>query len=271
MGDKPQIFVGLDLGQRRDYSAVVAAEKRMVDWEGSRQSRDDSGAVKVAPAGSPVVIAHGHAEAPKAATPTKVRSQYQAVHVQQFPLETPYPSIVEKVAGLFARPQFAGQTLAVDQTGVGAPVVDTFRAAKRDPVRCPKCHGEGSTNLCACMTCGGKGRLLLDAKIVPIQITGGVGWRVDDRGAFHVSKRELISVLLVLMEDPVGRFVIDPRLPHARTLVDELGKFRAKKNERTGNDTLEAWREGDKDDLVLAAAMMLWCAERASRKAWFKC
>jgi hypothetical protein len=40
----------------------------------------------------------------------------------------------------------------------------------------------------------------------------------------------------------------------------ELLNFRVKINLASGHDSYEAWREGDHDDLVLAAAMAVWSA-----------
>ncbi len=44
-------------------------------------------------------------------------------------------------------------------------------------------------------------------------------------------------------------------------LVEELQNFKLKIT-TAGNDTYEAWRESDHDDLVLAAAMAAWYGEK---------
>ena len=44
-------------------------------------------------------------------------------------------------------------------------------------------------------------------------------------------------------------------------MIEELQNFRIKFT-RAGNDTYEAWRESDHDDLVLAAAMAAWFGEK---------
>jgi hypothetical protein len=46
--------------------------------------------------------------------------------------------------------------------------------------------------------------------------------------------------------------------------------MRCQPSAATGNETLEARRERDYDDLVLAVAMVCWYAERAQRRvnAW---
>jgi hypothetical protein len=50
----------------------------------------------------------------------------------------------------------------------------------------------------------------------------------------------------------------------AAVLVRELENFRVKIT-GTANETFEAWREAQYDDLVLAAALACWLAERAPR------
>ncbi len=47
-------------------------------------------------------------------------------------------------------------------------------------------------------------------------------------------------------------------------MIEELQNFRIKFT-KAGNDTYEAWRESDHDDLVLAAAMAAWFGEK---KLW---
>ncbi len=47
-------------------------------------------------------------------------------------------------------------------------------------------------------------------------------------------------------------------------MIKELQNFKIKFT-RAGNDTYEAWRESDHDDLVLAAAMAAWFGEK---KLW---
>src|SRR5262249_41940183 len=57
------------------------------------------------------------------------------------------------------------------------------------------------------------------------------------------------------------RFHIAPSLPEAVTLGRELQQFRVKVSVLTGNETFEAWRERDHDDLVLAVALACWYGE----------
>jgi hypothetical protein len=98
-------FVGVDLGQRRDHTAIVAVER-------------------VGPVSA-------------------VSSRTPEIHVrfaERVPLGTPYPRVVERVRevvqglGSAARASSmwgmaAKCTVVVDATGVGAPVVDLMRGA----------------------------------------------------------------------------------------------------------------------------------------------
>lgn len=98
-------FVGLDLGQRRDYTALVVVEKTTTPFWGDQwlyARKNETGTTRLL-----VRMAE------------KVR------------LSTPYPEIVEWVKSIVTRPEFQKRTaLTVDSTGVGAPVVDLLRKAQ---------------------------------------------------------------------------------------------------------------------------------------------
>jgi hypothetical protein len=66
----------------------------------------------------------------------------------------------------------------------------------------------------------------------------------------------------------VRRLRIAPALREVRTLTKELQTFRVKVNLATANESFEAWRERDHDDLVLAVALAVWLAERPLRQMW---
>ncbi len=88
-------FVGLDLGQKVDPSALVAVEG----------------------------IEHRRAFKPTAFQRLEVR------YVERLPLGTPYPKVVERVREITWSQELRGNcALAVDATGVGAPVVDMLAA-----------------------------------------------------------------------------------------------------------------------------------------------
>src|SRR5262249_51244934 len=78
-------------------------------------------------------------------------------------------------------------------------------------------------------------------------------------GRWRVAKKQLASVLQVLLGS--RRLLVAEALPEARTLRQELGNFTVKITEAL-NESFEAWREHEHDDLVLATALAAWAAER---------
>jgi hypothetical protein len=186
----PRYTVGLDLGQTKDYTALVILER------------------------------HGEA----------ALASYHARHLERFPLGTSYPAIVAAVAGMLKRAPLADfpPRLAVDETGVGAPVVDLFRQAR------------------------------LNAMLHPIHITGGATVNYD-RGVEYVPKRNLVSVVQVALQ--TDKLKVASALPEAQMLVRELQNFQVKITD-AANDTYGAWREGTHDDLVLAVALALYAGKK---------
>jgi hypothetical protein len=88
-------YVGLDLGQRQDFSAlaVVEREEQRLAWM----------------------------PAPR---------ELSVRHLERMELGTPYPRVVERVCTVMRHPKIVNQNrLVVDATGVGAPVVDLLRSA----------------------------------------------------------------------------------------------------------------------------------------------
>lgn len=115
-----RFFVGLDLGQTNDYTALCVVEKL----------------------GTPVerFPISGQPKYP-------VFSSYQARHLVRLPLDTSYPAQVAAVATLLrTQPLPAQSLLIVDHTGVGRPVVDMVRAAPMPcEVHAVSIHGGNET------------------------------------------------------------------------------------------------------------------------------
>jgi hypothetical protein len=152
----------------------------------------------------------------------------QVPHLERFPLGTPYPAIVGRVAQLFTTPPLRGQaSLVVDATGVGTAVIDLLSQAHLSPIA--------------------------------ITITGGDKVHRESRNRYGIPKRELVGLLQVLLQ--TGRLKIASALPEAEVLVKELLAFQVKIT-TTAHDTYGAWREGAHDDLVLALAIGAWYSEK---------
>jgi hypothetical protein len=195
-------YVGLDLGQSNDHTALAVVEKTKAG------ETDD-------------------------ATDLHLR------HLERYPLRTPYPEIVARVAALVEDPQLRNTylnrrlgrrilekpELFVDATGVGRPVVDLFKER--------------------------------GLRYKAITITGG-NKVTSVAGGYGVPKRDLIGGLEVPFHS--GRLKVAAGLRLWETLRAELQTFRRKVSLTTGMDTYEHWRESDFDDLVLAAALACWGA-----------
>jgi hypothetical protein len=95
---------------------------------------------------------------------------YYVRYVERVRLGTPYPQVVEWVRRIGAQPEMQGRSaLAVDATGVGAPVVEMLRAAR------------------------------LGCTLTPVTITSGE--REHETGAmWHVPKKDLLAGVQVLLE-----------------------------------------------------------------------
>jgi hypothetical protein len=151
----------------------------------------------------------------------------QVPHLERFPLGTPYPTIVGRMAQLLATPPLRAQAaLVVDRTGVGGAVVDLLAEAHLSPIA--------------------------------ITITGGDKIHRDSKTRYSIPKRELVGCLQVLLQ--TGRLKIASALPEAGLLVKELLAFQVKIT-ASAHDTYGAWREGAHDDLVLALALATWYGE----------
>ena len=182
-----KFYVGLDLGQANDYTAVSILERVGDHLENS----------------------------------------YHVRHLDRV-RNVPYPQIVDKVSSMMHHPALAyNAALVVDQTGVGAPVVDLFRQAGLDPVG--------------------------------VLIHGG-DKASHEGGTWRVPKRDLVGSLQVLLQS--GRLKISKKLPLASVLQSELLTFKVKIDPITAHDSYSAWREQDHDDLVLSVAMAAWWGEQ---------
>lgn len=192
---QPRYFVGLDLGQQNDFTAICVLERI------PRPDESDGPELHIR-------------------------------HLERF-RDVLYPDVAERVAGLMGSPQLAGDArLLVDATGVGPAVTDIF--TKR---------GLAFTG---------------------VHVHGGESV-TRSGGVVRVPKRDLVYALLATFQS--GRLRIAASLELAPTLKAELLNFKIKTNATTGHDSYEAWRENDHDDLVFAASLTAWAADRTPRPA----
>ncbi len=180
-------FIGLDLGQVQDYTALTIIEKIY---------------------------------------PPDEEYLYHLRHIERFPLHTSYPDVVDKVKEYLQSFQTDDSVyLVIDSTGVGLGIMDMF----------------------------------IKEYLYPVGITITGGNEVNHDGTnYKVPKRDLVTCLQILFQSE--RLKIAKGLQYVDTLVQELGNFRVKITTK-GNDTYEAWREGQHDDLVLSVALACWYGE----------
>jgi hypothetical protein len=234
-------YIGLDLGQTHDYTALAVLETQLwtgplVDWAGAGVFFPEG----VEPGGwvSPSAVGPLYAErilavnAAYGVGPLASNAPVAMRHLERFELHTRYPEIVEHVKRLLLREPFRRRmrytSLLIDRTGVGAGVVDSFYE-----------HG---------------------VRPISVSIHGGstVAMEPSDL-SYRVPKRDLVAAIQVPLQN--GRLKIAPELELAPVLKKELLNFRVKIDPRTAHDSYEHWREGDHDDLVLATALACWFRE----------
>jgi hypothetical protein len=153
---------------------------------------------------------------------------YAVRHLERFELGTSFPRICDRLNEIFSDARLQDSTLTVDQTVVGQPVMKLLNRAR------------------------------LGVSTRPITITAGQQSEYDQHGACLVPKKELVSTLQVLLQ--TRHIKVAPDLPHAQTLMKELLRFRVKST-LASTDSLQDWREGPHDDLVLSVAIAAWQSE----------
>ena len=233
----PVYLVGLDLGKKRDFTALTALKRRSVR----------TGRVERTP--STFDLERGTTYT---TTPT-MEHHYDMLHLDRWRGRS-YRDVVPEAKRVidrldrdaqedyfehFGRGDLVKPTihLLVDQTGVGESVVnDIIRAA--------------------------------GLKCIGITITGGTAVSRDGQD-YRVPKRELVGRMEVVVENRRLRFPSPDEMPIVNDLLSEMDNFTAKTNLATGHDSYGAgaeWRVGNHDDMVLALAMAVWFGEHGTHK-----
>jgi hypothetical protein len=181
-----------------------------------------------------------------ALTGPQFQPRFDCRYLERVPLQTPYPAMVR---GVRERLSHLGEpcTLVIDATGVGRATVDLFR--------------EGWTEYDASTLV----RTVLPGRpiVIAITLTGGADVREAAWDEWHVPKRDVVTALVVALQQ--GCFRVAKALPEAATLVREARNFQWKVS-KTGQDLYGAWREGQHDDLLLAAAIGVWWGQRTAMR-----
>ena len=98
-------YIGIDLGQRIDYTAIAVVERRQH-------------------------VLHGFDHLHWLQTTQKLPDEWAVRRLERVPLGTPYTKVVDRLAELARHPKLLGHCrMVIDATGVGAPVVDMLKSA----------------------------------------------------------------------------------------------------------------------------------------------
>jgi hypothetical protein len=195
-------FMGVDIGQSSDPTAICVLQHRIIPLDTWTPNR-------------------------KAEHWKQDRQQFFDVrHLERLPIGRPYPEYVQNVAERLTRPPLdKGCTLAADQTGVGAAVLDLFEAAGLQPNR--------------------------------ITITAGLETTQHGGRHFHVPKAVLITNMEAKSHS--GELRVAAETNDAEALREELKDFRRLVSS-AGRPSWNA-RDGKHDDLILSVAIALWISE----------
>lgn len=234
-------YLGLDLGQRRDYTALCIIEEPVWippdalepdgwAWHLNLEEEVSAGGGWLSPetlnpARLQKAISYNYYGGKPHQVPLSVR------HLERLPLKTPYPQVIEHISQMLARAPLRERpaALIVDATGVGVSVIDSFVQAGLSPIA---------------VTIHGGDKVSYE----PPTLSSAAGFRVP--------KRDLVGAAQVLFQS--GRLRIAEGLSEAATLKEELLNFKVEIDPKTAHDSYSHWREGDHDDLVLATAMAAW-------------
>jgi hypothetical protein len=172
--------------------------------------------------------------------------KYRLARMKCWDVGTDYDKVLEWLVAVYSREPhrggLAGTTLAIDYTGVGVAVVEWLQKEMR----------------------------LAKAKAVirPIWIQAGNRSIENSAGGWNVPKKELVSVLQVLMG--TRRLTVEEGIENCVGLLHELDNFKVKQNKETGHESYECWRENIHDDKVLACCVGLWVGEQANKDFWVR-
>jgi hypothetical protein len=227
MSKQRHFYMGVDLGQAQDFTAITIAE-RLYERREIPPSNDYEAAKLHF--GDPL--------------PVKTTAIYRVGHLERMPLGTPYPAQVDRIKERFTElrgPRIVtGEgshhenrvDLIVDATGVGRPVVDMLKQS--------------------------------GLRVVPVVITGGDSETRSD-GFYRIPKRNLVSAGQVLLQ--TKRLHVHPSLQLVDTLLKELQAFKVTITNRGHDTYGNDWRENDHDDLVLSTLLAVWWPERRPQRS----
>lgn len=166
-----------------------------------------------------------------------IRDHHHVRYIKRWDHNTPYATVVKDTGELLRRGGLMDAVIVIDGTGVGKQVTKLFDQAHRMQQL---------------------GRNWPRSLVI-------TGQREVSEGV--VPKRELVGKMQTLLQS--GRLKIADVLPEAEILREELFQFRIKVTKQ-GQDTYEAARERDHDDIVLAVALACWYRHNLTTPRWIE-
>ncbi len=154
------------------------------------------------------------------------------VHLERYPLGTPYTMVAKRVAALVQNPRLNSCELVIDAGGVGGAVADVLVA-------------EG-------------------IRFTPVTLTGGRIVR-QQGGSVRLPKSLLINTLEMAFR--TGRLQVAQDLRLWPALEEELLSLRRKIDEKTAHVSFEHRTSSGHGDLMIATALAVWKAEQGRRLA----
>ncbi len=225
-----RIYLGLDLGQAADYSALCVIEEPIwVPGQGWTAGADLTQEQRMLYAQG---LWYAWGQLAPSLPPIWLKLLYR------YPLRTPYPDVVSDVIRRLGGPQEQlrrDAVLIVDATGCGAPVCDMFAF-------------------------GG-----LPCPMIKVIIHGGT--KVTQDYGLHVPKRDLVASVQALLH--TGRLQVAQANEFTKAWTDEMQGYRIKLT-ATGHDSYSAREDSVHDDLVLAVALACYYrgAENRGEQQW---
>jgi len=227
-----QFYLGADLGQAADRTAVITLERLYPTHVPPEVQRIIMTRTVRRLGSNEVLSVERHAPPDDAPTDTAPpQPVYLCRHIKRLPLHVDYTDVVRYLRGLMQSEQLRGKTrLVIDASSVGRGIRDMLARAGCPPLAITIHGGDTVTQAPPCV---------------------------------RVPKRDLVSVVRRLLDE--RRLKIDRNQPDAEVLRRELQNFKIKINPETAHDSYSAWREGDHDDMVLAVAVAAWAAEHGPK------
>jgi hypothetical protein len=199
-------FVGLDLGQVQDFTAIAVVgldEDYLTASRAEQRTYDRLRSIRESPFFDEVDLRVAKRKGKHNLNPLP-EPVYEVRYLERLPLRTSYTEVARYMKRLLDTPPVRDNAeLAVYATGVGVAVTDQLRT-------------EG---------------LWFSGVVIT-----GEEKKFQDGDTHRAPKRDLVARPQVLLEEGNRRLKIDPSLPEAQTLIEELLNYRYQIT-AAGNDT----------------------------------